>query len=127
VLAVAIPTGVPAQGGAVTQSVPPPVSQNQTIPPIQLSNADRDKVRQALSSKDTEVTFGTKATRSAQSFEPKVGAVIPRSLKPHPLPRPLIYEIPLLKRYTYLKFKQQVLLVNPMNRKVVDLFPEQTS
>ena len=31
VLPIAIPTSVPAQGGAVTQSVLPPVSQNQTV------------------------------------------------------------------------------------------------
>jgi hypothetical protein len=127
VLAVAVPTGAPAQSGAVKQTVPPPISQNPAVPPLQLSNADRDKVRQALSSKDTEVNLKAKATRSAQSFDPKVGAVIPTSLKPHPLPRPLIYEIPLLRRYTYVKFKHQVLIVNPMNRKIVDVFPEQTT
>ena len=32
--------------------------------------------------------------------------------------------MPLLKRYTYLKFKHLVLIVNPMTRKVVDMFPE---
>jgi hypothetical protein len=45
-------------------------------------------------------------------------------LKPHALPPPLIYEIPKLKRYSYLKFKGKVLLVNPMSRKIVDMFSE---
>jgi hypothetical protein len=45
-------------------------------------------------------------------------------LKLHPLPQPLIYEMQPLKRYTYLKFKHQVLIVNPMTRKIVDMFPE---
>jgi hypothetical protein len=29
-----------------------------------------------------------------------------------------------LKRYTYIKFKHQVLIVNPMTRKIVDMFSE---
>jgi hypothetical protein len=41
-----------------------------------------------------------------------------------PLPRPLIYQIQPLKRYTYIKFKHQVLIENPMTRKIVDIFPE---
>jgi hypothetical protein len=48
----------------------------------------------------------------------------PSDLKLHPLPQPLIYEMLPLKRYTYLKFKHQVLIVNPMTRKIVDMFPE---
>jgi len=29
-----------------------------------------------------------------------------------------------LKRYAYIKFKHQVLIVIPMTRKIVDMFPE---
>jgi hypothetical protein len=32
--------------------------------------------------------------------------------------------MPALKRYAYLKFKQQVLIIDPMSRKIVDMFPE---
>ena len=41
VLAVAVPIGVPAQDGAVTQNVCPPVSQNPTVPPLSLCGAGR--------------------------------------------------------------------------------------
>jgi hypothetical protein len=34
--------------------------------------------------------------------------------------------MPEMKRYTYLKFKSQVLIVDPMTHKIVDIFPEQT-
>jgi hypothetical protein len=40
------------------------------------------------------------------------------------LPRPLIYQMPLLRRYTYLKLKHQVVIVNPLSRKVVAMVPE---
>jgi hypothetical protein len=36
----------------------------------------------------------------------------------------VLAEMPVLKRYTYLKFKQQLLIVDPMSRKIVDMFPE---
>jgi hypothetical protein len=32
--------------------------------------------------------------------------------------------MPALKRYTYLKLKGQVLIINPMSGKIVDMFPE---
>jgi len=111
-----------ANQGAVVQSVPPPVSA--TVPPLHLSDAQRNQIQQALRGEDTEVTFGTKTTKPAESFNPTVGAKIPASLKPHTLPPPVLSQMPELKRYTYLKFKNQVLIVDPMSRKVVDMFPE---
>jgi Protein of unknown function (DUF1236) len=75
-------------------------------------------------SEDTEVSFALKEAKTAQNFEPAVGAEVPNALKLHPLPRPLSYEIPPLKHYTYIKFKHQVLIVNPITRKIVDMFPE---
>ena len=113
-----------ANQGAVVQSVPPPVSQNPSVPPLHLSDAQRSQIQQALRSENTEVGFGTKTTKPTQSFNPTVGARIPTSLKPQTLPPPLIYQMPELKRYTYLKFKHQVLIVNPMTRTIVDVFPE---
>jgi hypothetical protein len=77
-----------------------------------------------VSSKDTEVSFALKSAKGAQNFQPSVGAKVPGAVKLHPLPRPLVNQMQPLKRYTYVKFKQQVLLVNPMTRKIVDMFPE---
>lgn len=109
--------------GAINQSIPPVVSANP-VPPLHLSDAQRSQIQQALRGENTEVTFGTKTTKPTESFNPTVGAKIPASLKPHTLPPPVINQMPELKRYTYLKFKQQVLIVDPMSRKVVDMFPE---
>jgi hypothetical protein len=114
----------PANQGAVVQSVPPPVSQNAPVPPLHLSDAQRNQIQQALRGENTEVTFGTKTTKPTESFNPTVGAKIPASLKPHTLPPPVLSQMPELKHFTYLKFKHQVLIVDPMSRKVVDMFPE---
>ena len=70
------------------------------------------------------MTFGLKTTKPTESFNPTVGAKIPTALKPHSLPPPLTYQMPELKRYAYLKFKHQVLIVNPMTRQIVAMFPE---
>jgi hypothetical protein len=113
-----------ANPGAMTQSTSPTAAQKPSVPPLALSQAQRERIRQAVSSKDTEVSFALKKAKSAEGFEPSVGATVPNALTLHPLPRPLIYQMQPLKRYTYIKFKQQVLIVNPMTRKIVDMFPE---
>jgi hypothetical protein len=110
--------------GAVVQSIPPAVAQNPKLPPLHLSDAQRDRIREVLAGKNTEVDFALKSAKPSQSFAPEVGAKIPSGLHPHALPPPLIGEMPLLKRYSYLKFKQQVLIIDPMNRKIVDMFAE---
>src|SRR5262249_47722512 len=110
--------------GAVPQSIPPPVSQKPSVPPLQLSQTQRDRIRQAVSSEDTEVSFGLKSAKAAQKFDPSVGAKLPSAVKIHPLPQPLARQMPVLKRYTYVKFKHQVLIINPMTRKIVEMFPE---
>ena len=110
--------------GAVPQNIPPAVSQNHAVPPLALSEEDRAKIRQALSSQNTEVSFALKSAKAAEKFEPSLGAKIPKGVGLHPLSRPLVNQIPVLKRYTYSKFKEEVLIVNPMNRKIVDMFPE---
>ena len=112
------------QPGYVIQSVPPSVSQKPELPPLNLTDDQRAKIKQVLSTKNTEVTFQRKTTKPAQSFNPAMGAKIPTGLKAHSLPPPLIYQMPTLKHYTYLKFKGQVLIVNPMTGKIVDMFSE---
>jgi hypothetical protein len=36
----------------------------------------------------------------------------------------VLADMPALKNYSYLKFKQQVLIIDPMSRKIIDMFPE---
>jgi hypothetical protein len=110
--------------GAVEQTIPPPVSQDVKPPLLRLSDDQRAKIQQVLKGENTEVQFSLKSNKPSQGFAPSVGAKIPAGLHPHTLPSPLLAEMPALKRYAYLKFKQQVLIVDPMSRKIVDMFPE---
>ena len=120
----AMPAAHAAETGAVQQSVPPAVPQNTKPPPLQLSADQRGKIRDALRDVNSEVDFALKSNKPAQSFTPSVGTKIPAGLHPHTLPPPLIYAMPALKRYTYLKFKHRVLIIDPMSRKIVDMLPE---
>ena len=113
-----------ANPGAMTQSTSPTAAQKPRVPPLALSQRQRERIRQAVISEDTEVSFALKSAKGAESLEPSVGAKVPSALKLHPLPRPLTYQMQPLKRYTYIKFKHQVLIVNPMTRKIVDMFSE---
>ena len=113
-----------ANPAPMTQATSPTAAQKPSIPPLAFSQAQRARIRQAVRSEDTEVSFAIKPAKGAESFEPSVGAKVPNALKLHPLPRPLIYQMQPLKRYTYIKFKHPVLIVNPMTREIVDMFPE---
>jgi hypothetical protein len=111
--------------GAVPQNVPPAISQKQSVPPpLSLSQGQRQKIGAAVRSQDTEVSFALKNAKGAQTFQPSVGAKLPKGLGLHPLPQPVVAEIKPLAHYTYVKFKDQVLIVNPMTRVIVDMFPQ---
>jgi len=116
-----------AQSGAVEQTKPPAVSQKPKLPPLKLTDAQRGKISAALRDVNSEVDFKLKSNKPAEAFTPTPGATIPKGLHPHALPRPLIYELPVLRDYTYLKFKHQVLIIDAMSRKIVDMFPEASS
>jgi len=110
--------------GSVEQSIPPAVSQKLEVPPLHLSESQRAKVRQAVSGEDTAVTFGLKEVQPAKDFEPKVGVVVPKIIELQPLPEPLVANLPVLARFGYLKLKQQVLIVDPTSRRIVEMFAE---
>jgi hypothetical protein len=99
------------------------VPVNATLPPLKLSDAERIRIQEVLATQHTDVSLGLKENAAAESFEPKVDAAIPKGLEPQAFPLPLISEIPITRQYGYLKFKGQVLIVNPMTKKIVDLFP----
>jgi len=122
--ALAVENSANSTTGAVPQNIPPPVSQKRTVAPLKLSDEDRAKIRQALGSENTEVSFALKKAKGAKDFAPSIGAKLPPGVALHQLPQPLLAQMPQLKPYTYVKFKQQVLIVNPMTRQIADMFSE---
>jgi hypothetical protein len=110
--------------GAVVQSNGYIVPQNSLPPKLDLNAVQREQVRQTLLTKDTEVEFKLKTTKSAKDFTPKIGAKLPKGVKPDGLPSELIQQIPQLADYGYAKLKDQILIVNAVTGKIAKIVPE---
>jgi hypothetical protein len=110
--------------GAVDLSGGIVVPQNPSLPKLHLNDAQRERIRQTLLTKDTEVEFRLKTTKSAKDFTPKIGAQLPNGVKPDGLPAELTQQIPELADYGYSKMKDQILLVNAMTGKIVEIIRE---
>jgi len=100
------------------------VPQNPSLSKLNLTNAQREQIRKAVLAEDNEVQFRLKATKPAKDFNPVVGATIPKGVKGESLPTPVLSQIPELRDYMYVKLKDQVLIVNGMTDKIVDMFSE---
>lgn len=110
--------------GAVELSNGTKVPQNPSLSKLNLTNAQREQIRKAVLAEDNEVQFRLKATKPAKDFNPVVGATIPKGVKGESLPTPVLSQIPELRDYMYVKLKDQVLIVNGMTDKIVDMFSE---
>ena len=86
--------------------------------PLTLTEADRRRVLTAVTPLDTE-------DKLPANFDPVAGEAVPsqKKLPLHPLPRPLINQIPKLKEYYYAKLPTRILIVNPTKKKVVEVIP----
>lgn len=103
------------------------IPQNPSLPKLDLDPAQREQIRQTLLTKHTEVEFQLKSTKSAKDFTPQKGAKLPKGIKPDGLPFELIQKIPQLADYGYTKMKDQILLVNALTGKIVEIIPETQS
>jgi hypothetical protein len=110
--------------GAVVQSNGSIVPQNPSLPKLDLSAVQREQVRQTLLTKHTEIEFRLKTTKSAKDFTPKIGAKLPKGVKPDGLPSDLVAQIPQLADYGYAKMKDQILIVNALTGKIAGIIPE---
>ncbi|MGE5366623.1 MAG: hypothetical protein ACM3PO_05045 [Betaproteobacteria bacterium] len=100
------------------------VTQNPSLPQLHLNAAQREQIRQTLLTKHTEVEFRLKTTQSVKDFDPKIGAKLPKGIKPDGLPSELTQQMPQLADYGYSKMKDQILLVDAMTGNIVDIIPE---
>jgi hypothetical protein len=108
--------------GAVELSNGTKVPQNPSLPKLNLTNMQREQIRKNVLTEHNEVQFRQKATKPAKDFTPAVGATLPKGIQA--LPTPVLSQIPELRDYKYVKMKDQVLIVNGMTKKIVDMFPE---
>lgn len=104
-----------AQLHSSTHTVADPIKPK---PPLALTGEQRSKVIDAISKEDT-------LDKPPAGFEPTVGAKVPiqSKLAAHPLPRPLVYEMPQLKQYYYARLPDRILIIDPMTKKVSAILP----
>ena len=109
---------------AIIQSVPPGVPVDPANPPLKLSDQQRARIREVVANENTDVSFADKAVQGTETFEPKAGAKLPKDLESQAFPERLTREMPLLRRFTYLKFKNQTLVIDPMTKTITDVIPQ---
>ena len=110
--------------GAVELSNGTQVPQNPSTPKLDLTNQQREHIRKSVLTEHNEVEFRLPNTKSAKDFAPAVGATLPKGVKAQSLPTPVLSQMPELRDYMYVKMKDQVLIVNGMTNKIVDMFSE---
>jgi len=126
-LTTALPAAAGQAGGAqgaVELSNGTKVQQNPKLPKLNLTNAQREEIRKGVMTAHTDVQFHLKSTKKAKDFTPKVGEKLPKGVKGHSLPQPVLAKLPQLRDYKYVTMKDQVLIVNAMTKKIVDVFSE---
>ena len=110
-LAVAAPAVAqgPAPSNTVAGEVPPK-------PPLKLTDEQKARVAQAINGQDT-------LAKLPAGFAPAIGARAPSedAVPEYPLPRPLVYDVPVLKQYYYVQLNDQVLIVDPMTKTVAEI------
>src|SRR5689334_25440151 len=110
--------------GAVELSGDTHVPAGASLPKLNLTNEQREQVRKAVLTEHNAVEFRLKTTKAAKDFTPAIGEKLPKGVKAQALPSPIRSHIPQLRNYWYVKMKDQVLIVNGMTNKIVDMFFE---
>lgn len=85
-------------------------------PALQLNEQQRREIQEAL------VTAHS-AQKTPANFDAKVGEKIPTKLKLDTIPPRLISQVPVLKQYNFVKLDRDLLVVDPMDSKVVAVIP----
>jgi Protein of unknown function (DUF1236) len=81
---------------------------------LNLSTAQQKDIWQGVSKQAATET-------TPADFKPTLGAVAPSSIKLQPLPTKVSNEVPAVKPYDYAMLHDQVLIVDPSSRKIVDI------
>lgn len=98
-------------------------TQSGTVPPLDLSESQLATLRDAVASRDTHQP-------APKGFAASPGGEVPSAINLHPLPRPLIYDIPTLQQYWYARLDDSIIIVNGVSKQIattVALAPAQVT
>jgi hypothetical protein len=120
--ATAVSRAQPSARGAVELSNGAKVPQNPSLPKLNLTNTQREQIRETVLTEHHDVEFRLKTPKSAKDFTPAIRATLPKGVKAQSLPITVLSRMPELRDYIYVKMKDQVLIVNGLTNKIVDVF-----
>lgn len=106
-----------------------PATQGKTLDPVELSKHAskpalkvddrlRNEIQQALVEQHTQ-------QKTPPDFKPQIGQPLSMHMKVDVFPPALVQREPLLKQYGYAKTAKDILLIDPMNRKIIAQLPRQ--
>jgi Protein of unknown function (DUF1236) len=84
------------------------------VPNLKLTGAQKQTIYSSISNQKQKET-------APATFHAAVGAVVPGSVELQSLPKTIVELIPELKDYEYAMVANQVLLVDPKNKQVVEI------
>jgi hypothetical protein len=110
--AIALALFAPA-GIAAAQNASPTVDPS-TAPDLKLNADQKHTIYLSISNQKQKET-------APLDFRAAVGATVPASIDLQPLPKTIVELIPQMKEYQYAMVANQVLLVNPKSKQVVEV------
>jgi hypothetical protein len=112
VIALLLLGGIPAAGQETTAN--PGATAKPTVPGIKLSAEQRQTIYASINNQKQKET-------APATFIAQVGAVVPTTVELQPMPKTIVELIPELKDYEYAMVTNQVLLVDPKSKQVVEI------
>lgn len=114
----------PARTDGAVQQHGGAVPQNPTLPPLTLSDPQREQVRLAVLTRHNDTEADKSHAAKVKDFIPRTGEKLPTGLDPDGFPDPIVTQVPQLRDYAYVVIKDQVVIVNGLTREIVDVFPD---
>src|SRR5262245_54635953 len=116
--------GVCGFGAAVAQvGSPPPTIQDGTIGRGDINPTQWRLTETQRSAIAAAVKRDNKAVEPSVSFVAAVGAAVPPAIELYLLPDTILAEVPAARSVKYTVMKNQLILVDPTNMRVVDIIP----
>jgi hypothetical protein len=116
-------TTVMAAAQAPTQQAPTQTPGAQT--PSSGAPAGEHKLNLTQQQKQTimQGLMGQQAESSSSSPQIQVGARLPNTMLPHPMPNNVTTQVPETKNFEFVKLSDKILLVDPANKMIAEIVP----
>ena len=112
VAAAQAPTQRPPTPGAQTPSTSAPAAEHK----LNLTQQQKQEIMQGLTSQKADLS-------SSGGPQVQVGARLPNTMLPHPMPSSVTAKVPDTKNFEFVKLSDKILLVDPANKMIAEIVP----